>query len=258
MKQPISKVKVNALNSLTEAARAWLDKLVCVVAVVKNNQIVDHATGTRIQWGDGRYILTAGHFAEQYTPEEITVYARTASYSVPLRVAGIQFVNRGREDVALLKVSDEDSWPKEYQVVPESMICDVEPSVLAQSPFIIVGYPDGFKRQENKLDYDFASLCYSYAIEPPSLWHATTKRDIEFELDWPTVIYNPLVETRHFLPHGKDLAGLSGAAVWLSCINDSPIWTPQHMKLVGIFREYHSERLKAYATLPKTLRLLTS
>src|ERR1022692_4098946 len=105
-----SQKQLQIADAMSDAAMSWLKNRICVVSIIKNGKIIDHASGTRIEWGGNSYVLTAGHFTSDRSENDITIFAPDQPFCKNLEVTRIHQVNSGVKDAALLEINQKDAW----------------------------------------------------------------------------------------------------------------------------------------------------
>ena len=200
-------------------------------------------TGTLLDFGKARFLVTAAHVHDEYTENRVAIYAAKAGRLVelpqPFHTTVVPLSrerNDDRLDFAFVRLPDAcaDEIAEGRCFLPSSLI-DADDRLKPRARYMFTGYP-GSREKTNYGEKKVKPQCFSFTGETVS-----ARRMFSLGTDPATHIAVEFARERVLDEAGQPACfprpkGMSGGAVW-SGEGDPHLWlkqTPVHLVGVGI------------------------
>jgi hypothetical protein len=199
-------------------------------------------SATCIAIGDRLFLATAAHnFEGAATADRFTVFSAHRPSTSPLAIIQYNYehgLQDGEHDIAWLEIDSESARNSDLLGVALESI-DVVPALVNPGNYVATGFPSELKKatETNTGQVDFVVPLLAY-ITNAITGDSSRVGDIVFNYG-QTAINQMGQENEMAKPHG-----MSGGGMWYSSpvTQDTVIWSPERMKLIGITRDYVRNR----------------
>ena len=229
-------------NLAREVNRAYFRNRTAAIMLDLGRDGVFVGSATCVAIEDRLLLATAAHnFKGADDSSKFTAFSANRSSKSPLTVIRYSYergLRDGEHDIAWLEIDPLSARNSDLSSVALDSV-DARPALENPINYVATGFPSEMKRsagaEAGQADFVVPLLLYvTHAMTPDS----TGANDILFNYG-QTGIDESGREAETTKPHG-----MSGGGMWYSppVREDTLVWSPERMKLIGITRDYVSKR----------------
>ena len=243
--------KIQIANLSVKLMNRYIFDRTVVIAAHNEDQPFDHGTGTLVQIGDERIVVTAAHVVKRHEPERLQIVG--AENASNLRNAPVEkeVLGGGLDedlDVGFIRVTPivvERLKGKSFITLDELF-----PVGVSDDLSLNFGMPEAAHQKENNKVHRYDSFSYFTNIPDDFDWKSHEQRPLDVWMDYPAEVENTLTGRVEALPDPK---GMSGGGIWRARFKDAKIWTPERVRLISINSEFYEEKRQIRANRTEAL-----
>ncbi|HUA68332.1 MAG TPA: hypothetical protein VMA13_07265 [Candidatus Saccharimonadales bacterium] len=240
MKQP-TKEEAGALFKISGLVmNSYIFQRTVVLAVHRDGKLLDHGTGTLLEIEGDNLVVTAAHVVKNYDLPEIQITATSTPSNLKTEPAFKDCFGGERNeslDVAFLKLSARCL----SQLTEKSFLHleDLEafPVNLAKDLILMFGMPEAERRLVDLNSHVFKSFCYATRLPADIDWSRPGPSPVDLEFSYPEILDDLAAGGLTKMPNPS---GMSGGGLWRAHYGEHLVWSPTHLRMIGINTEHES------------------
>ena len=245
-------------KSCAKLMNRYIFERTVVIAAHNEDEPFDHGTGTLVQIGDERIVVTAAHVVRRHEPERLQIVGEERVSNLRSAPVAKEVLGGGLDDkldVGFVRITPDLVARLHGKAFIGLEDIELFPVGVSQDLSLNFGMPEAAHQEEQEKFHRYDSFSFFTKVSDEFDWKSGKRRPLDIWMDFPAEVDNTFTGRAEALPNPK---GMSGGGIWRAHFGGEEAWRPENVRLIGINSEFYEEKRQIRANRMEALVELLS